>query len=122
MNKSQSVTLDPIPKSIVSGSKHDQRLEEILAGGPAAEIQQKKNFKQQAVVFCGSRIGLALITGVVLFILLLFIQPTYIFKRNKENKHSLKHINYGLTLIISLFGSVCVFLIPYFISKGSSLN
>jgi hypothetical protein len=116
MVRSESVILDPIPKS--SLSRHDQRLEEILKSGPIAEIQQRKTFKDKAVGFCGSRIGLAIIAGIIFFVLLLFLQPTYIFKKNDDNKRSLKYINYGLVLVLSIIGSVCVFFIPYFITRN----
>jgi len=117
MNKSTSVILDPVKSPPNGMSRHDQRLEEILDSGPVAEKINRNTFKQKAVKFCGSRIGIALISIVIFFFLLLILQPTYIFKKNKDNEFSLKHINYTLVFIISVVGGICVFFIPYFINK-----
>jgi hypothetical protein len=115
-----TIILDPIPRQ-ASSSQHDQRLEEILNESPPSTQQAQKTFADNAKSFCASRIGLALLSGVVFFFLLLILQPTYIFKKNKENNSfGFKDINYLLVFIISAIGSLCVGLIPFAINKTSS--
>ena len=101
----------------LEGGRHEQRLEEILNEGPVAEVQQKRTFKQKAVGFCGSRVGMAIGAFILVFLLLLCLQPNYIYKKTADNQRSLKHVNYVVVLIIALLSSLCVFFIPYFIDK-----
>lgn len=112
----QGVILDPVPKS--SGSRHEQRLEEILQAGPVGEIEQKKTFQQKALTFCGSALGISVIASIFFFFLLLFMQPSYIFKKNSDNQRSLVQINYTTLIVLSLLGGACVFIIPYLLSKN----
>ena len=72
------VHLDPIkPRqhAELSGSmpmyEHDKRLAEILQNAPQSAQETKRTFKNKAVSFCVSQAGLALISMVIFFILLL---------------------------------------------------
>lgn len=113
----QGVILDPVPKPSVS--RHEQRLEEILQAGPAGPAgEQQKNFQQKTLAFCGSALGISVIASILFFFLLLFIQPSYIFKKNGDNQRSLVEINYSSLIILSLIGGACVFFVPYLISRG----
>lgn len=113
MQSGSTVILDPIPKQ---QNLHDKRLNEIIEAAPRSTIQDNRGFKAKALSFCVSRIGLTLFSWVVFFILLLIIQPQYIFKKNKDNTYSLNNINYGLVCGIALVGALFVFFIPYIIN------
>ncbi len=60
---------------------HDQRLDRIIQQAPPSRDQEKTTFVAQARKFCMSKIGMAVITFVVLFLLFLFLQPVYIFRK-----------------------------------------
>ena len=111
----QGVTLDPLSKASVS--RHEQRLEEILQSGPAGAIEEDISFRAKTMSFCQSRIGLAVIASLVIFVVLLMMQPTYIFKKNQDNQRSLVHIDYTLLLMLSAIGGLSVFFIPYLILR-----
>ena len=111
----QRVFFEPLPKQ--SASRHEQRIEEILKSGPAGDIEEKITFQQKTISFCMSRIGLSVIAGIVFFIVLLVMQPTYVFKKNDDNQRSLVHINYTLLFFLSVIGGLCVFFIPYLLAR-----
>ena len=77
------VILDPLPKNVTS--QHDIRLEEILNAGPPSTVQNQTNFKNKALNFCISRIGIAFISGLLFFILLLRNIENISFKTNANS-------------------------------------
>ena len=103
-----------------STTQHDQRLFNIIDQAPMSEKEQTKTFVQKAKKFCCSKIGIALITFVLVFLLLLFLQPMYIFKKNDENSFSIKYINYAIVATISVSSALLVLVIPLFILKNKS--
>ena len=107
----------PIPVVQPQISAQDQRLENIINKGPPSAEQEAKGFLTQAKKFCFSKIGLAILTFIFLFLLLLVLRPSYIFKKSDDNAHSFKSVNYALLSAIALIGSLLVIVIPYFIVK-----
>jgi hypothetical protein len=95
----------------------EQRLAQLVQEAPEAESAQKKRFWERTKDFCFSKLGVALLTFIFVFALLLILQPAYIYKKNQDNSHSLKHVNYALVSGISLIAAIIVVLIPLFIAK-----
>lgn len=117
----QRIILDPVLNQTPSASQHDQRLGEILDQGPPSTQKVRQTFTKKAGSFCASKLGIALLSGVIYFFLLLILQPRYIYKKNQENNtFKFKNINYIVVFVISLVGALGVFLIPCLINKTSS--
>ena len=70
ITRGMSVILDPVKPTPNRKSLYDQQLEEIIDSGPVAGNIERKSLKQKAVKFCGSRVGLALISIVVFFFII----------------------------------------------------
>ena len=96
----------------------DRQLEEIIQAGPVGAIESTKSFQQKALSFCRSRIGISILASVVFFLVLLFMQPTYIFKKNEDNQRSLVQINYTVLVALSILGGLCVFFVPSLIIRA----
>jgi hypothetical protein len=98
-------------------SHHQQQLENILEEGPPSVSQTNRQFKSKALKFCMSGLGISILVGVCVFVLLLILQPNYIFKQNKDDKYQLKTINYMRVFLISAVGALIVFLVPFVICR-----
>jgi hypothetical protein len=107
---------------IPSETQHDQRLNNIIGDAPPTIKEANKSFSSQAIKFCTSSIGLAFFTFVLIFLLLIFLQPMYIFKKNDDNEFSMKYINYAIVAAIALVAALLVLVIPYFISHKKSVS
>ena len=94
-----------------------QPVEEIIAqrSNPATtlNISMASRIKQT----CISLPGIALISAITFFGLLLILQPRYIFKKSKDDTAS-KKINYWIVLGIALVGGLCVYVIPKLITMS----
>lgn len=103
-------------------TEHDQRLTNLIKEAPIPEKEQNKTFIQKTKKFCFSKIGIALITFILVFLLLIFVQPAYIFKKNEEGSFSMKYINYAIVAAISLLAALLVLIIPFLINKGKNVD
>jgi hypothetical protein len=97
----------------------DARLDQIIQKAPPTGQEEAKSFLGQAKKFCATRIGLSLIGFIVVFVLLIALRPSYIYKRNSEDNFGLKHVNYALVSAIALISSLALITIPYLITKRS---
>lgn len=79
---------------------------------PAAAAPSENKLK----VFCFSHLGVSLLMMAAIFLLLLMLQPPYIFTKNTEN-YEFRSINYGYVVGISVGAGVLVFLLPMLIHK-----
>jgi hypothetical protein len=86
---------------------------EVLLQGPVPEKVATTNRLKQ---FCLSKLGVALIATCVFFMILLLLQPQYIFQVGVD-QHEPKKMNYTVTIGISIVGGVLVYLLPLFAGK-----
>ena len=90
---------------------------EALAKQVPHPPQKPQSVWQQGQKLCHSKIGIAVLTFLFVFTLLMILQPMYIFKRNADNEHSLKHVNYALVLGLAAIVALVVTVVPYFIAR-----
>lgn len=95
----------------------DQRLDKVVEEGPPSKDEQTKSFLSQMKRLCFSKIGLAFLAFVVVFLLLLFLQPAYIYKKNGAHAFGFKYINFALVTALSAIAALLVLVIPYFVTK-----
>ena len=58
--------------------------------------------------YMNGKFSIAIFSSVVFFVLLLVLQPPYIFKKDEVEKK----INYAIVLVLSLLGGLLVFGLP----------
>jgi hypothetical protein len=95
-----------------------ERLDDIVRRAPAPQPgKDSPSGWAIAQKTASSQGGIALATFVLVFLLLLGLQPAFIFSKNAEGEHSLKHINYVTVLIVAAVCAALVFILPYLIAK-----
>jgi len=93
-----------------------QPVEQILEQAAAEQTETVKiTIATRIKNACVSVPGIALAATAVFFILLLMLQPQYIFKKGQDETEG-KKINYWLVLGISFVGGLCVYGIPKLIA------
>uniref|UniRef100_A0A6C0BN10 Uncharacterized protein n=1 Tax=viral metagenome TaxID=1070528 RepID=A0A6C0BN10_9ZZZZ len=102
-----SERLAPVPRDAVQN---------LIDEAPASEKQVNTSVTNKLKSFCLSRLGLALISFILFFILFLVLQPKFIFKKSKDGLE-LPQINYMLIFICSLVGAALVYFLPLVIGK-----
>jgi hypothetical protein len=98
----------------------EARLKNIVEAGPATPQQAKQTFGAQVKRACLSKVGIAVLTFLLIFVLLLALQPTYIFKMDPEGGRSRNKINYGLIAGLAILAAGLVVGLPLLIAKKTS--
>lgn len=94
----------------------EARLKTIVEAGPATAQQEKIGFWGQVKRVCLSKVGIGVLTFLLVFVLLLALQPIYIFKQDQDGR-SRKHINYVLVVALAAIAAALVVGIPMLVAK-----
>jgi uncharacterized membrane protein YcgQ (UPF0703/DUF1980 family) len=87
-------------------------VEDIIAGAsPTPAVSTQTSMINKVKSFCLSKLGVALLTSIVIFIILLILQPKYVLKKPTDNEPYQK-INFFVVLVISLIAGLLVYFIP----------
>ena len=93
--------------------------EQLLAGAPPplpTPVASPEVSKLQA--FCLSRIGVALIATVLLGVLLVFLQPKYVFTKTSDPFET-PQLNYTVIGVLAVAGGLVVYATPSFLGRAS---
>jgi len=84
-------------------------VQEIVQNGPPPITQPKDLFTN----VCTSNLGLAALSVLLFFTLLLLIQPSYVLTKG-PGEYDSAHLNYTITIGISIICGVLVYVVPKF--------
>lgn len=96
----------------------EERLNSIVQAAPESVASQKQGFWMHVKKACCSKPGILALTFVVVFVLLLTIRPTYIFKKTNDGR-SRTQINYVLVVALATIAAAIVVLIPLIALHGA---
>lgn len=106
--------------SLRKNKMSQDQVDKLINQAPPSKTQVNTNIGTKIKTYCTSRIGITWLSFPLFFMLLLIIQPKFIFKRNNEGIE-MQTINYTLVVIVSIISSLIVYFVPLSIwKKGGS--
>jgi len=95
-----------------------QPINEILqTASPSTSPSAQVTLVNKLKTFCLSKLGVALLSTVAIFLTLVVLQPNYVFKKRTDDQ-SEKKLNWLLVGLVSLVGGLLVFFLPSLVERS----